>query len=138
MLYHCLKFLLINILLLLSIWIIAQQWYDEPTPQTGLQIIGITPVSNTMSSQDCLSIIPATIKVKRQAASLLGPINATRQYDKANTGSQKNVNCDDSTFVNHYLIWYQYQGQQYQMILNYQPGNDVPMTVHKEAKKGYF
>ena len=63
MLYHSLKFLLINSLLLLSIWIIALHWDDEPKLQPEIQIIKIIPFSNGMNTQNCENIVPVKFEL---------------------------------------------------------------------------
>ena len=138
MLYHCLKFLFINGLLLLSIWIIAQHWYDEPKPQTELQIIKIVPFSNGMKTHNCDSIVPVKFEVEQQAAPWLAVTNATPRYKQLNYSGQKNKSCHDGEIMNQYLIWYQYQGQQYQTVLNYQPNIAPPDTLQRNIDKGYF
>ena len=138
MLYHYLKFFFINGLLLLSIWIIAQHWYDEPKPQTELQIIKIVPLSNGIKIYSSDSIVPVKLEVEQQAVPWLALTNTTPRHKQLNYSSQKNKSCHDGEIMNQYLVWYQYQGQQYQTVLNYQPNKDLANTLQRNVDRGYF
>lgn len=138
MLYHSLKFLLINSLLLLSIWIIALHWDDEPKLQPEIQIIKIIPFSNGMNTQNCENIVPVKFELEQRAIPWLAVTNTTPRYTQLNYNNQKNQNCSKGEITNQYLVLYQYQGQQYQTVLNNQLSQDLPDTRQKKLENGYF
>jgi len=161
---HWPKYLLIVAFLFPSSALYGNQ--NQQTMQAGnLIITQVEPVYSYLNNQQCDAFNHSNEKNKRTNATaillgtviggiigkqfakgkdkttttivgtLLGGIAAYQLSQKEHNSKQDNQRCRQQR---QYLVSYRHQGEQYQTLLDYQPGKSIPATLRHQAVKGYF